>query len=512
MYSKPSKKKKFWTGEFWNIKKSGELFPQRGTISAVYSNAGELQHYISIMEDISEHMQAEEKIDRLANYDGLTGLPNHLLLNQKFNEDFQPSITKKQPIALLFIDLDNFKQINDGLGHEVGDLLLKEVSDRLHRISRDNDVLSRFSSDEFIMLLLGNLADATRIANRLLKRMRTPFRVRGQLLHISCSIGIALSPEHGKGLDELIRAADTAMHQAKLKGKGQFAVFARCLQEQVSTQLALQNELELAISRNQLELYYQPKYKFEEGQYQLMGFEALVRWNHPTKGMIPPGEFIPAAEDGGQIANLDRFVLQQSLQQINEWQSTNDNFNLTVAVNVSASLFSREDFVQELRELIAGSGIRPELLELEITEHIAMFDHEHTLNSLTELKKLGIQIAIDDFGTGYSSLSYLSLFPIDTLKIDIGFVRDVHLNKKRQGIVKAIIAMAETLQLATIAEGVENQAELEFLRSSGCNNFQGFFFGKPQNLAQTQKLVQPQQLHPNTPLKRTILRHTKRAR
>lgn len=482
-------KERFWTGEFWNVKKSGELFPQRGTISAVYADNGELLHYISIMEDISEHLQAEEKIERLANYDALTGLPNHILLQQKFSDDFASMIQQQKQIALLFIDLDNFKHINDALGHEIGNLVLKEVSDRLHRALREKDVLSRFSSDEFIMLATGNFTDATKIANRLIKRMRNPLKVRGQVLHLSCSIGIALSPEHGTSLDELIRAADTAMHQAKLKGKGQFAVFARCLQEQIITQLALQNELEVALSRGQLELYYQPKYTCVKDHYFLSGFEALVRWNHPTKGMIPPGEFIPAAEESGQIANLDRFVLHQALQQIKTWQTEVEGFSQTVAVNVSASLFSRSDFVAELRDLIANSGITPHLLELEITEHIAMFDQEHTLTSLTELKKLGVRLAIDDFGTGYSSLSYLSLFPIDTLKIDLGFVRDVHLNKKRQGIVRAIIAMAETLNLETIAEGVENQAELEFLRRAGCTHFQGYFFSKPQTLASADKVA-----------------------
>lgn len=470
----------YWSGEFWNKRKNGELYLQRGTISTVRDEQGQPKHYIAIMEDASAQIEAEEKIQALVNFDQLTGLPNRTLLSDRFNQAVGHSRRTGCDWSLMFIDLDDFKQVNDALGHQLGDQLLKEVAQRFKVHIREIDTLCRFGGDEFILLMQGGANEAAELAKRLIDEVSHSYELQGDLLHVGASIGISSIFQDGETLDGLIQAADTAMYQAKSEGRGCFRFFAKTMQSEVQHLLALKQALKKALTENELCLFYQPKVVCaRNGEVRKVGYEALVRWNHPDTGMISPGEFIPAAEQSGQIADIDRWVIERAICQLATWLQQRPQDVLPVAINVSASLFSKPGFVDELKALIESSGVPAELIELEITEHAATIDIDRTLRTLKALKAIGVYLSIDDFGTGYSSLSYLWQFPIDYLKIDLSFVRDVHLHPKRQGLVKAIITMAHSLGMTTIAEGVEVREEVDFLLENGCDAFQGYYFGKP---------------------------------
>jgi len=470
----------FWSGQFWNKRKNGDCYLQRGTISAVFSENGKPEHYISIMEDVSTYHEAEEKIQTLANYDPLTGLPNRVLLEERFAEAFAHARQTRSVWSLLFIDLDDFKQVNDALGHHYGDELLKAVCRRLTAHVDENDTLCRFGGDEFILLTRGGAREAERLAQTLIKDVSRVFDIDGAQLHIGASIGVGVLFLDGNSLGELIQAADTALYHAKSDGRGRVSFFAKSMQDQAQFRLALKPALQKAIAEDELFLLFQPKVeRSPDGQFRTMGYEALVRWNNPATGMVSPGEFIPAAEDSGQIVEVDRWVIKTAVNQLAQWLKEEHQPVLPVAINVSAALFSRPEFVEDLQAIIERAGVPARLVELEITEHAATVDMNNTLKTLRELRMRGFRLAIDDFGTGYSSLSYLREFPINYLKIDLSFVRDVHLDLKKQGLVKAIIAMAHSLDLSTIAEGVEAKEELEFLLENGCDVFQGYYFSKP---------------------------------
>lgn len=469
-----------WAGEFWNKRKNGELYPQRGTITAVYAADGSIEHLISVMEDVSERVNAEEELRQMANYDVLTGLPNRILLQDRFNVAIAAVHREQKPWSLLFIDLDDFKHVNDALGHQYGDELLQQVGRRLVSHMRETDTLSRFGGDEFIVLMQGNEKDAALLAERLIGEIRRPYILHDQSVHIGSSVGIATVPGDGESLDQLISAADAAMYQAKARGRGQFAFYAPEMQIKAQGRITLKTELEKAIARDELCLFYQPKIRLgADNNAVVFGFEALVRWNHPDKGLITPVEFIPAAEDSGQIADIDRWVMQRAIVQIATWQQQQYR-PMPVAINVSATLFSRSDFTTDLARMLSQAEVPAHLLELEITEYVATLDMQYTLKTLNALKQMGVGLSIDDFGTGYSSLAYLRDFPIDTVKIDMDFVKQVHNNTKNQGIVRAIIALANTLSIDTIAEGVQCQEELTFLQMNGCRQYQGYFFSKPR--------------------------------
>lgn len=470
----------YWSGQFWNKRKNGELYLQRGTISAVMGKTGQPEHYIAVMEDASTHNEAEQKIHSLANYDQLTGLPNRTLLSDRFNQALADARRHGQIWCLMFIDLDDFKQVNDALGHHIGDELLKEVSLRLKSYIRDYDTLCRFGGDEFILLMRGRDNDAAELARRLIDEISQTYEIQGVSLQIGASIGISVLFQDGENLEDLIQASDTAMYQAKAEGRGCFRFFAKTMQSKVQIRLELKHTLKKAIAENEFCLFYQPKVALtKDGNYERVGYEALVRWNDPLTGLVSPASFIPAAEESGQIAEIDRWVLKNAIGQLKNWLQQKSINVLPVAINLSASLFSKDGFVDELSILLHSSGIPANLIELEITEHVATYDINKTLATLNELKKIGVGLAIDDFGTGYSSLSYLQQFPIDYLKIDMSFVRNVHDDQKKQGLVKAIITMAHALGLKTIAEGVEVADEQLFLALNGCNQYQGYYFGKP---------------------------------
>lgn len=470
----------YWSGQFWNKRKSGETYLQRGTISVAVDDRGKPAHFISIMEDVSAQVEAEEKIHSLAKYDQLTGLPNRSMLSEMFESALSQSRRHGVDWSLLFIDLDDFKQVNDALGHHVGDELLREVSQRLSNQIRDTDTLSRFGGDEFILLLQGGAKEAADISSRLINVVSQSYDIHGSTLQISASIGIAMLSHDGETLHDLIQAADTAMYQAKSEGRSCFRFFAASMQSKAQKRLALKQAIKNALTENEFSLVFQPKVTYvHESKSNVIGYEALVRWNRPGVGMVSPGEFIPAAEESGQISDIDRWVLLNVVKQLSVWLGSDRNNVLPIAINVSASLFSKVGFSGELNALLITWGVPANYIELEITEHVATQDMDKTLATLAELKRIGIGLAIDDFGTGYSSLAYLQQFPVDHLKIDISFVRNVHLNTKKQGLVKAIIAMAHSLGMKTIAEGVENEEELHFLNDSGCDEYQGYYFGKP---------------------------------
>ncbi|XKH01666.1 EAL domain-containing protein [Marinobacter nauticus] len=470
----------FWSGQFWNKRKSGKHYLQRGTISAVFGENGKPEHYIAIMEDVSTYHEAEEKIEALANYDPLTGLPNRVLLEERFAQAFAHARQTRSVWSLLFIDLDDFKQVNDALGHHHGDELLKAVCQRLVSHVSKGDTLCRFGGDEFILLMQGGAKEAGQLAQRLIAEVSRVFDIEGAQLHIGASVGVAVLFLDGDTLGELIQAADTALYHAKSDGRGRVSFFAKSMQDQAQFRLALKPALQKAIAEDELFLLFQPKIEHSpDGQFRTVGYEALVRWDNPNTGMVSPGEFIPAAEDSGQIVEVDRWVIRAAVNQLAQWLKEGRQPVLPVAINVSAALFSRPEFVDDLLAIVERSSVPPRLVELEITEHAATVDMANTLKTLRELRVRGFRLAIDDFGTGYSSLSYLREFPINHLKIDLSFVRDVHLDLKKQGLVKAIISMAHSLDLSTIAEGVEVKEELEFLLENGCDVFQGYYFSKP---------------------------------
>ncbi|PPK50379.1 bifunctional diguanylate cyclase/phosphodiesterase [Marinobacter persicus] len=472
--------KGFWSGQFWNKRKNGEYYLQRGTISAVFADNGKPEHYISIMEDASIYNEAEERIQTLANYDPLTGLPNRVLLKERFSEAFVHARETRGVWSLLFIDLDDFKQVNDALGHYYGDELLKAVCERLKLHVRKADTLCRFGGDEFILLMQGGAKEAGQLARQLIDAIKPVFDIEGAQLHVGASVGVAVLFLDGDTLGELIQAADTAMYHAKNEGRGRVSFFAKSMQDKVQFRVALKPALQKAITEDELFLLYQPKVeRSADGRFRAVGYEALVRWNNPETGMVSPGEFIPAAEDSGQIVEVDRWVMKAAVAQLAQWLKEPQTQVLPVAINVSAALFSRSEFVDDLRAIVESSGVPSSLIELEITEHAAIVDMENTLKTLRELRAMGFRLAIDDFGTGYSSLAYLREFPIDHLKIDLSFVRDVHIDPQKQGLVKAIIAMAHSLGLKTIAEGVEGREELELLLTNDCDAFQGYYFSKP---------------------------------
>ena len=469
-----------WSGEFWNQKKNGDLYLQRGTMSCVLDKAGNTQHIISVMEDITAQQQNINDLHQLANFDQLTGLPNRLLFKERFVQAVSQISKSNCSWSILFIDLDKFKEVNEAFGHQFGDNLLRQVTQRFTSLIRDTDIICRFGGDEFMVLTQGNAEVASHMAQRLIDTVKNEFTIESVDFHVGSSIGIALFPQDGKDLDTLIQTAETAMYKAKALGGNRAVFFNQSMQAEVQSQLSLRTELDKAIINNEFSLRFQPKVTVKDELIQIVSYEALIRWEHPEKGMIPPAIFIPLAERTGQIVEIDQWVIKTTLEKLTSWYQQLPDQVLPVAINVSAALFSSPEFVTSFQQQLIASTIPPHLIELEITEHVAILDNEYTLNTLVSLKKLGICLSMDDFGTGYSNLSYLHQYPVDVLKIDIAFVKDVHLHQNKQSLVKAIINMAHALDLITIAEGVECKEEFEFLKNEGCDQYQGYLFGKPE--------------------------------
>jgi diguanylate cyclase (GGDEF)-like protein/PAS domain S-box-containing protein len=447
-------------------------------LRAVRDTEGNIALHEGTVEDITDRKTAEARVRYLAYYDALTGLPNRTLLRDRLSKALAGARRRKDKVALLFLDLDRFKDVNDSLGHSLGDVLLQEVAERLRRWAREQDTVARLSGDEFLTVLtsVNDTSDAAVAAERLMDAMIAEFVVQGHSLSISCSLGVSFFPEHGADSETLIKNADAAMYCAKKSGRNNFRFFTQEMNTQVVERLTLESNLRLALDRKELFLVYQPQIDIGTGR--INGLEVLLRWQHPELGLVPPDKFIRIAENNGMIMPIGEWVLRTACAQARKWQDEGLSA-VSVAVNVSAVQFRQESFCELIRSILHETGLSPQYLELEVTESLLLWDAPVTFSVLRELKAMGVTIAIDDFGTGYSSLSYLKQFPFSKLKIDRSFVRDIAVNPDDAAITIAIISMAKSLSLRVIAEGVENEAQMAFLRAHQCDEIQGYYFSKP---------------------------------
>jgi diguanylate cyclase (GGDEF)-like protein/PAS domain S-box-containing protein len=472
------------------VRKDGGIVWANITASAIHGKKGNVLYSLATIEDLTESKKAAEKIHLLHYYDSLTGLPNRTFHKELMKRAIEHAQRHKEIFALIYIGLDNFQRINDSLGHGSGDLLLKAVADRLTNALRKSDdiarsdehetmnVVSRVGGDEFIVLAhdLNQAQDAAIASRRLLRELSVPYDLGGREVFITVSIGIALYPDDGTEVDDLLKNAEKAMRLTKSEGKNNYQFYSGSMNSSVLELLTLESDLHKALERNELVLYYQPK--VDAATRTVKGMEALIRWKHPHKGLIPPIQFIPLAETSGLILPIGEFVIRTVCGQVKTWQEAGYQ-QVNIALNVSGRQFDQQNLIEIVKEALQDTMIDPQCLEFEITESTIMRNPEKAMRILTELKALGIQIAIDDFGTGYSSLSYLKRLPLDFLKIDHSFVKDLVLDPKDQAIVRATIAMAHSLNLKTIAEGVETEEQLHFLQEHGCDEIQGYLFSQP---------------------------------
>jgi diguanylate cyclase (GGDEF)-like protein/PAS domain S-box-containing protein len=462
-----------WRGEAAGRRRDGSIFPQEISLTAIEGGG-----MVCVVRDITERTYAEEQIKHLAYHDALTGLPNRLLFKDRLTVALSHAQRDKTRLAVLFLDLDRFKVINDSLGHNIGDQLLQSVANRIQNGLRDSDTVARLGGDEFTLLLphLSRSDDAAPIAQKLLEALRQPFLLEGREFMITTSIGISLFPEDGTDAETLIKNADTAMYQAKEQGRDNYQLFNAFVNAKALQRIALEHGLRRALANDELAIHYQPIYDFRA--VRITGMEALLRWTHPEMGSIPPSIFIPLAEATGMMQPIGAWAIRTACAQAKEWHDAGFR-HLSLAVNLSVTQLQQPDLVARVREILEQTGLQPRLLELEITESSAMQSPETSIRTLYELKKLGVRISLDDFGTGHSSLSYLKRFPIDTLKIDQSFVRDITSDPDTAAIVTAIIAMAHSLRLKVIAEGVEFSEQAKFLKRYACDQMQGFLIKPP---------------------------------
>jgi diguanylate cyclase (GGDEF)-like protein/PAS domain S-box-containing protein len=467
-----------WTGEIWNRRKNGEIYPELLSISAIPNADGCSCNYLGIFMDISAQKEVEQRLDYLAHHDPLTHLPNRELFNDRLVVAVRQAKRHQESLALLFIDLDNFKYINDTFGHAEGDRLLQAMARRLSGCLREEDTLARMGGDEFTALIrdIHERKDAELVAQKIVSCLEEPFEVGTEKLAVTASIGISLYPDDGDTPAKLMMHSDTTMYRAKELGRNMVQFFRSTMDEYFIRRVNIENHLRNALVQNEFTLFYQPQFDIRLGR--ITGVEALIRWQRPSVGLIPPDEFIPLAETTGLIVPIDQWVLKTACAQCKTWHDAGYP-HLSVAVNLSAHHFRRTNLIKVIAEVLHETGLDPNSLELELTESIAMHDTEATANTLAALKALGVRTALDDFGMGYSSLSYLRHFPIDTLKIDRSFVEGISEEPYDAAIVVAVIAMAHTLGLTVIAEGVETEEQLAFLKMHHCNLAQGFLLGRP---------------------------------
>jgi diguanylate cyclase (GGDEF)-like protein/PAS domain S-box-containing protein len=477
-----------WSGEITNYRKSGEKYHEWLNITIVRNAEYKITHYVGVFSDISEIKESQNQLNELVNHDPLTGLPNRRLINQLFEKSINHARQENHKVAILFIDLDRFKAINDSLGHTIGDKLLLEVSKRIKQAIRHNDVVGRLGGDEFLVIMdnLLNPEDASIKAKNILSVLHTEFLIEGKELYISASIGISLFPDDGEQVDSIIKAADIAMYQVKNNGKNNFCFYSDDLSTEVVERFNLENQLRRALERKQFEVYYQPQMSLISGE--IIGAEALVRWNHPEFGLVSPDKFIPLAEETGIILLIGEWVLRQAAMFAKQWVKEGSSLQ-KIAVNVSGIQIIQSNFADTVYGVLVETDCNPSALEIEITESTIMQNTEHVIDTFNRIKTMGVSLAIDDFGTGYSSLSNLKRLPLDKLKIDRSFVCDLPHDQDDAVIAKAIYAMADSLGFTVVAEGIETIEQEKFLKEIGCQEAQGYLYGKPTNADNFAKLI-----------------------
>ncbi|MET0085085.1 MAG: EAL domain-containing protein [Sedimenticola sp.] len=468
----------YWRGEIWNRHKNGEVYPCWQTITAVKGKSGNILHYVSLMSDISAIKESQAQLEHLAHHDPLTNLPNRLLFNARLTHALERARRNGSGVGVMFLDLDNFKPINDGLGHPVGDKVLQAVAERLSTQVRENDTVARLGGDEFAILLeeTSEAEASAHLAGKILSAFDAHYLIEGQELYLTTTIGISLYPMDGKDVTTLLKNADAAMYQAKEQGKNRYCFYTQDLTKAALERLQLENDLRVALNRSEFSVYYQPQYSLVTGR--LEGAEALVRWQHPERGLISPDKFIPIAESTGGIIPLGEWVLREACARIKALQDLGHD-TLRIGVNVAGQQIQHGGFVKTVAKVLEETGLDPQCLELEVTESFIMRQADRAIETLEELRALGVTLAIDDFGTGYSSLSYLKRLPINKLKVDRSFVMDIPQDINDMAITRAVIALGKSLQLAVIAEGVETQEQQDFLKKEGCDEAQGYYYSRP---------------------------------
>lgn len=467
-----------WEGEIYNRRKNGEIYPEWLKIVAIKDAAGKVTNYIGSFSDISSHTSAKQRLYHLAHYDNVTELPNRLLFNETLKRELINAKRRKSIVAVFFLDLDHFKNVNDTLGHAAGDVLLKEAALRLLQCKRDNDMVARMGGDEFTGMLVDLIhpEDAAIVAGRMLKELAEPFTLGDETVHVSGSIGLSIYPNDGQDVETLTRNADAAMYHAKELGRNNYQFYTEALHAESLRRMELEAQLRRAIKEEQFELYYQPQVETRTGRP--IGMETLIRWSRPGGGMVSPAEFIPLAEETGLIVPIGAWVLKTACKQAKAWLDEGLP-PLLLSVNLSSCQFREPDFMDLLTVVILESGYPPSQLQLELTERIIMHEDDFTVSRLKQISSTGIHLSIDDFGTGYSSMSYLKKFPINELKIDKSFIDEVCNDEDDGVIVSAMINLAHSLKLSVIAEGVEEAAQRNWLDWQGCDAIQGYYFSKP---------------------------------
>ncbi|WP_421549342.1 phosphodiesterase DibA [Pseudomonas sp. QD4] len=467
-----------WSGEIWNRRKCGEIYPQWQTIRAIHDDHGQLSHYVAVFSDISAIKDSEHELAHLAHHDPLTDLPNRLLFTDRAEQALASAQIHKRGCAMLMIDLDHFKMINDSLGHNIGDQLLKAVSTRLLDMFGPGITLARLGGDEFAVLAEScpQPGQAAALAQRIIDGLKEPFELADHQLFINASIGISLFPSDALSAEQLLRNADSALFKAKSTGRDGYALYTEELTAHAQQRVEIAFELRRALEQQELRVYYQPVHDLKSSR--LIGVEALVRWEHPQRGLVSPAEFIPIAERTGLISEIDAWVMQQACRQMCEWQAAGVVLSF-IAVNVSTRLFARRELYQQVAQVLHDTGLDPAFLELEVTESAVMDDPEVALEQMHRLRELGVRLAIDDFGTGYSSLLRLKRLPVQKLKIDQGFVAGLPWDEDDAAISRVIIALAQSMGMQVHAEGIEQEEQARFLLDHGCDLGQGYWFGRP---------------------------------
>ncbi|SIS44498.1 bifunctional diguanylate cyclase/phosphodiesterase [Neptunomonas antarctica] len=489
-----------WQGEIWNKRKNGEIYPEWLSLTAIKNTDNSIAHYISVSSDITERKKDAAHIHFMAYYDPLTGLPNRILLQDRLKQALVQSHRNRQHGAVFILDIDHFKVVNDSLGHMVGDELLQEVAKRLTSCIRKEDTISRMGGDEFVVLLtdLGEdkhnaILRASNVAKKIIDEISQPIIANNNKLQITLSIGIVMFPDDSDQISNLIKLADNAMYKVKKSGRNNYQFVTPSLQKEADERLTVQHGLHQALERQEFELFYQPQINFSTQK--ISGVEALIRWNNPDRGLVTPDEFIAISEETGLIVPIGTWVLEQACRQISDWNKLSTPPTPYLSVNMSIRQFQQKNFISEMERILLKYNIKPQQLELELTESLLIHNLTETQNKLFTLKDMGVRLAIDDFGTGYSSLQYLKSLPLDVLKIDQSFIQDIGIDHNNEAIVQTIISLANNLDLWVVAEGVVTQRQYDFLKLKGCGSYQGYYYSKPIKEHELLEVIKKQSLY-----------------